>query len=243
MNEQVPEPVARGPRERRRAADGNRNNGAVGPLALLRETVVVVVIALGLSLLVKTFLLQAFYIPSVSMQDTLEVGDRVIVSKLTPGPFAVQRGDVVVFTDPGAWLQNVPTSASGGPVRRILTFVGLLPNDSGNHLIKRVIGLPGDRVRCCDGGGRVVVNGTPLEEPYLRRGAQPSERPFDVTVPTGKLWVMGDNRQESDDSRSNGFVPLGDVTGRAVAIVWPFSRADWLSRPEATFAKVDRSSP
>lgn len=211
---------------------------------MLRETVVVVVVALALSLFVKTFLGQAFYIPSVSMEDTLKVGDRVVVSKLTPGPFALRRGQVVVFTDPGGWLENdLEPKAAPGPLRAALTFVGLLPNDSGNHLIKRVIGLPGDRVACCDRSGRVTVNGIGIVEPYLRAGATPSEKAFDVTVPSGNLWVMGDNRQESSDSRYKGFVPISNVTGRAVAIVWPFSRADVLSRPEQTFAKVDRSSP
>ncbi|GAB3599322.1 hypothetical protein GCM10027446_31030 [Angustibacter peucedani] len=231
----------RGPRRRRREKE--RDRAPVGPLALLRETVIVVVIALGLSLLVKTFLVQAFFIPSVSMEDTLKVGDRVVVSKLTPGPFDLHRGDVVVFEDPGDWLPPDEPTAPAGPVRKVLTFVGLLPNDSGNHLIKRVIGLPGDHVKCCDSGGRVLVDDVPLEEPYLHPGDKPSEKTFDVQVPQGQLWVMGDHRQESEDSRYKGFVPLSRVTGRAIAIVWPFPRADWLSRPEATFAKVDSSSP
>lgn len=220
-----------------------RESAPLGVLAMVRETVVVVVVALALSLIVKTFLGQAFYIPSVSMADTLQVGDRVVVSKLTPGPFNLARGDVVVFVDPGGWLTpEVTRDVAPGRLRAILTFIGLLPNDSGNHLIKRVIGLPGDRVACCDAAGRITVNGTAIVEPYLRAGAAPSEKAFDVTVPAGNLWVMGDNRQESQDSRYKGFVPVRLVTGRAVAIVWPFSRADLLSRPEKTFAKVDRGS-
>lgn len=208
-------------------------------MAAVRESVLVVAIALGLSLLVKTFLLQAFYIPSVSMENTLRVGDRVIVSKLTPGPLPVERGDVVVFTDPGGWLDTVPlVFRDPGPVRKVLMFVGLLPNDSGNHLIKRVIGLPGDRVVCCDAQGRVLVNDVPLNEPYLFPGDMPSDRTFDVTVPAGKLWVMGDHRLQSQDSRFKGFVPISLVTGRAVAVVWPFGHASWLSRPQGTFARV-----
>ncbi len=218
-----------------------RASASVGVLAMVRETVVVVVVALALSLIVKTFLGQAFYIPSVSMEDTLKVGDRVVVSKLTPGPFDLQRGDIVVFVDPGGWLTRDATQdVAPGPLRAVLTFIGLLPNDSGNHLIKRVIGLPGDRVACCDASGRITVNGIAIVETYLRPGATPSEKAFDVTVPAANLWVMGDNRQESEDSRYKGFVPVRLVTGRAVAIVWPFSRADLLSRPEQTFAKVDR---
>ncbi|GAA4345132.1 signal peptidase I [Angustibacter luteus] len=216
---------------------------ATGPMALLRETVIVVVIALGLSLLIKTFLVQAFYIPSESMEDTLQVGDRVIVSKLTPGPFDLKHGDVVVFVDPNDWLEQQPPAAPAGPVRKALTFVGLLPNDSGNHLIKRIIGLPGDHVVCCDAQGRVSVNDVPLDEPYLKPGSEPSQDPFDATVPANSLWVMGDNRQHSEDSRYKGFVPIDHVTGRAVALVWPFSRATWLSRHAATFEKVEASGP
>lgn len=220
----------------------------VGLLAALRETVVVVVIALALSLLVKTFLVQAFFIPSASMETTLLKGDRVIVSKLTPGPFDLHHGDIVVFTDPGGWLPPVVPPSDGpvrGALRSALTFVGLLPSQSGNHLIKRLIGLPGDHVVCCDDRGRVSVNGTALDEPYVYDGNVPSERTFDITVPAGRVWVMGDHRQESEDSRyhddgkgGTGSVPISDVTGKAFVLVWPFDRAGLLSRPGATFARV-----
>jgi len=232
--------------QRRSSARPPRRGGAF--VAAIRETVIVVVIALGLSLLVKTFLVQAFFIPSVSMQHTLEVGDRVVVSKLTPGPFDLQRGDVIVFTDPGGWLAPTPPPQDGparGAVRSVLTFVGLLPNDSGNHLIKRLIGLPGDHVVCCDAQGRLSVNGTAIDEPYIFDGNVPSERPFDITVPAGRVWVMGDHRQMSEDSRyhddghgNTGSVPIADVTGRAFVIVWPFSRADSLPRYSSTFRRV-----
>ncbi len=219
-----------------------------GIFAAFRETVIVVAIALALSLLVKTFLLQAFFIPSQSMENTLLIGDRVVVSKLTPGPFAVQRGDIIVFTDPGGWLQPTAAPNDGpvrGAVRAALTFIGLLPTDSGNHLIKRVIGLPGDHVVCCDSAGQLSINGVAITEPYVYPGNVPSERRFDITVPPGRLWMMGDHRQESEDSRyhdngtgGTGSVPISDVTGKAFVIVWPFDRARLLSRPAATFAKV-----
>lgn len=225
-----------------------RRESETGILAALRETVIVVVIALALSLVVKTFLVQAFYIPSGSMENTLQLGDRVVVSKLTPGPFALHRGDVVVFTDPGGWLPVTAPLQDGpvrGAVRTALTFVGLLPNDSGNHLIKRLIGLPGDHVVCCDGDGRLTVNGVALTEPYVFEGNVPSERTFDITVPAGRIWVMGDHRQASEDSRyhddgkgGTGSVPVSDVTGKAFVLVWPFDRATWLTRPASTFAKV-----
>ncbi|MFB9378132.1 signal peptidase I [Kineococcus gynurae] len=221
--------------------------GRGGVLAAVRETVLVVAVALVVSLVVKTFLLQAFYIPSQSMETTLDIGDRVVVSKLTPGPFELHRGDVVVFLDPGGWL---PPAAEpdrgpvGSVVADVLTFVGLLPEDSGEHLIKRVIGLPGDRVECCDAQGRISVNGTPVEESaYVIEGAVPSQVPFSVTVPAGELWVMGDNRPESADSRYNqdkphgGFVPLENVVGRAYVVVWPLSHLAWLGTP-STFDDV-----
>jgi signal peptidase I len=207
----------------------------------------VLVIALGLSLLIKTFLVQAFFIPSPSMESTLIRGDRVLVSKLTPGPFDLKRGEVVVFADPDNWLE--PTSRpSEGPIRdgirSALTFVGLLPADSDEHLIKRVIGLPGDKVVCCNADDRLTVNGVAIDEPYIYRDAKPSEVTFSITVPAGHIWVMGDNRKVSLDSRfhqaseGGGSVPIKDVVGRAFTKVWPLDRAGLLRVPASTFAKV-----
>lgn len=213
----------------------------------LRETVVILVSALVLSLLIKTFLAQAFYIPSASMHDTLLEGDRVLVSKLTPGPFDIERGDIVVFRDPGGWLMvpiTQPQSPLAEAMTKALTFVGLLPQDAGEHLIKRVIGLPGDRVTCCDAGGRLVVNDVAVDEPYLRPGSVPSEYPFDVIVAPDSLWVMGDNRQDSQDSRAHlgdpggGMVPMQDVVGTAFVVLWPLERITLLRDPEATFVAV-----
>ncbi|WP_432565584.1 signal peptidase I [Kineococcus sp. SYSU DK003] len=221
-----------------------RRSAAGGVFAAIKETVLVVAVALVVSLVVKTFLLQAFFIPSQSMEETLDIGDRVIVSKLTPGPFDLHRGDVVVFSDPGNWLsQTAPPERGpvGTVVAEALTFIGLLPEDSDDHLIKRVIGLPGDHVVCCDASGQITVNDEPVDETsYLAQGAAPSLDPFDVTVPEGQLWVMGDNRDESADSRYNresqpyhGFVPVDLVVGRAYAVVWPVSHWDWLGTPSA----------
>ncbi|GAA2035765.1 signal peptidase I [Pseudokineococcus marinus] len=220
-----------------------RGGGLTGAL---REVVVVVVTALVLSLLIKTFLVQAFFIPSESMQPTLEVGDRVLVSRLTPGPFELERGDVVVFTDPGGWLDQAPApdrTAVGAAVADVLSFVGVLPEDSGDHLIKRVIGLPGDTVSA-DGTGELVVNGEPVEERYVYPGDLPSAEAFSVVVPEGRIWVMGDHRSDSLDSRAHtqleggGTVPLDDVVGRAVLLVWPLDRWDWLGQGEDAFRRV-----
>ena len=220
-----------------------------GVLGFLKELPVLIVLAFVLALLIKTFLVQAFYIPSGSMENTLLRGDKVIVSKLTPGPFDLKRGDIVVFKDPGGWLDPTVQQRRGkisGAVHDALTFIGLLPNDADDHLIKRVIGLPGDHVVCCDTNGKITVNGVAITEPYLFPGNAPSDKDFNITVPAGKIWVMGDHREISRDSRFNdpggtgkdGSVPIDLVVGRAVLIVWPLDRAGWLGVPNATFAKV-----
>jgi signal peptidase I len=215
----------------------------------LRESVIVVGLALLLSLVVKTWLMQAFYIPSESMENTLVKGDRVIVNKLVPSPISLKRGDVIVFEDPDHWLP-APVPPQRSPLANLLNstlvFVGLLPSDEGNHLIKRVIGLPGDHVVCCDSNKRLTVNGVPLNEPYLYPGDAPSEESFKITVPPGRVWVMGDHRSFSADSRphdensggAKGSVPEGLIVGRAIAVVWPIGHWDWLSNPSETFAKV-----
>ena len=225
-------------------------SGAAVMWAALRELVIVIGMALVLSFIVKTWLLQAFYIPSGSMEDTLVLNDRVIVSKLTPGPIDLKRGDIVVFADPGNWLDAVPAQHHGTLatlVRDGLTFVGLLPDNSENHLIKRVIGLPGDHVVCCDEGGRITINGVAIKEPYLKPGDAASEQDFDITVPAGRVWVMGDHRSNSADSRahdapsndgSRGSVDEKLIVGRAVVLIWPLDHFTILTNPSSTFAKV-----
>ncbi|MBE3073807.1 MAG: signal peptidase I [Actinobacteria bacterium] len=216
---------------------------------MLREFVIVVGLALLLSLIVKTWLMQAFYIPSESMENTLLTGDRVVVNKLVPSPIGLKRGDVIVFEDPDHWLPDpVPIRRSplAGALNSTFTFVGLLPNDAGNHLIKRVIGLPGDRVACCDDSKKVTVNGVPLTEPYIFPGDAPSLAPFDITVPARRVWVMGDHRSDSADSRphdqnsggAKGSVPESLIVGRAITVVWPIQHWAWLANPGETFAKV-----
>lgn len=212
-------------------------------MGAVTEIVIIVVTALVLSLLIKTFLVQAFSIPSESMEDTLLIGDRVLVSKLTPGPGHLQRGDVIVFTDPGGWLNDTAVEARSNRLIALLMFVGLMPENYGDHLIKRVVGLPGDTVACCDAEGRITVNGTAVTEPYLRTGNTPSEQRFTVTVKPDNLWVMGDNRGQSADSRSHlyindGQVPLEDVVGKAVLVAWPVSRFGSVSGHHEVFAKI-----
>ncbi|WP_246012426.1 signal peptidase I [Myceligenerans xiligouense] len=230
-----------------------------GGLAVLKEIAIIVISALVLSFLIKTFLVQSFYIPSASMEDTLITGDRVMVSRLTPGLIELERGDIVVFVDPGGWLQPyVPPDRGpvGNAITAGLTVVGLLPSDTGEHLIKRAIGLPGDHVECdaecADSGGPVRINGVPIDESlYVKAGNSPSGgKPFDVTVPDDMLFVMGDHRQSSSDSRFNtskpggGFVPVDNVVGTAFSTVWPLDRMEWHSNPDSVFTKVpDATGP
>lgn len=215
----------------------------------VRETVIIVVMAMVLSFVVKTWVAQAFFIPSGSMEQTLEVGDRVMVSKLHKRFEGVNRGDIVVFQDPGGWLppmERAEPSEVMGSVQSVLTFVGLLPDPADEHLIKRVIGVGGDRVVCCDADGRLTVNGAAIDEPYVYPGDVPSAIRFDVSVPAGSVWVMGDHRSDSQDSRyhpldgdgSEGSIPLDLVVGRGVVTVWPVTRAGSMSSHPDVFAGV-----
>ena len=216
------------------------------PLFLwVKEVATVVLVAIVLSFLIKTFLFRAFYIPSESMVNTLDVNDRIFVNLLVPEPFALERGDVVVFRDTQGWLVPAAQKAAGPFtwVQDGLTFIGLLPDNSEQHLVKRVVGLPGDRVACCDAGGRLMVNGTPLDETYINPAEVPQVREFDVVVPEGKVWVMGDNRNHSADSRAHtdsngGFVNIADIEGRAAVIAWPLNRIGALDNYPDVFRGV-----
>jgi signal peptidase I len=200
------------------------------------ETVVLLVLALVVSAIVKTFFVQMFFVPSGSMRPLFVEDDRILVQKVSYWHGDVHRGDVVVFDDPGGRWLGAEGATRLTPVQKALSDVGLYP--TGGHLVKRVIGIGGDHVVCCDKNGRVTVNGVPLnEKSYVIKGAAPSDRPFDVEVPQGRLWVMGDNRSNSEDSRfhqdlpGGGTVPANDVVGKVWAIVWPVGRAHLLHEP------------
>lgn len=209
-----------------------------------QELPILIIVALVMALGIKTFLVQAFFIPSGSMQNTLQVGDRVLVDKFTPW-FGAQpeRGEVVVFRDPGGWLGDQPPQETGGvrhAINEALAFVGVMPSADEQDLIKRVIAVGGDTVEC-ERGKPVTVNGTPLDEPYIYPGATPcDDLPVGtVKVPEGRLWVMGDHRDASQDSRAHvrqkggGFVPVDDVIGRAFVVAWPVPRWSTLPVPPA----------
>jgi signal peptidase I len=227
------------------AAGGRAMAGArPGPRyrRFLRDLLLLIGSAVLFTVLAKTFVAQAFLVPTGSMADTLRPGDRVLVSKLTYHLTGVHRGDIVVFSGTGSWGPPPPPA---GPLDRwyldALTAAGLASN--GTDYIKRVIGLPGDQVACCNARGLITVNGIPLHEGnYLYPGERPSDQPFRVTVPPGRLWVMGDHRADSADSRDHagdpgdGTVPESAVVGRAFVVVWPPSQLGSLPVP-ATFAR------
>ena len=218
---------------------GNRRK----PVPLWQELTVLLVVALVLAVVIKAFFMQAFYIPSASMNDTLVKNDRILVQKVSYwGSGSPRRGDIVVFADPGGWLDAAETGGPANPVATFLELFGLYP--TGGHLVKRVIGVGGDEVKCCDAQGRITVNGVPLNErSYLAKGEQPSLIDFDVRVEPGYLWVQGDNRSNSADSRvhlgdpGGGQVPVSAVVGKVFAVVWPAGHAKLLHRP-ATFDTV-----
>lgn len=214
------------------------------------DILVIVLSALILSLLVKTFLLRSFFIPSASMEDTLMIDDRIIVNELVPNVVPLERGDVVVFRDPGGWLG----SASHKPNNLIvetwdwfLSAFGITAPDSDQHLVKRLIGMPGDHIEG-DGTGKLSVNGKLLKEPYIQGGPAPCDgaESFDVVVPKNSYWVMGDNRGNSADSRchqdlpSKGFVKKEFIAGRAFLVSFPLNHFAWLDNYPNVFKSVPK---
>jgi len=217
-----------------------RNKGS-----LLKELPFLVVVALVASLLIKSFLVQFFYIPSGSMENTLQVQDRVAVNKIPFISKSIDRGDVVVFRDPDNWLPEIvdyDTNKYLSIVKSALVAVGVLPNPAKQYLVKRVIGVAGDRIVCCTKNDKLTINGVEVDEPYIFAGNKPSEMTFDVTVPEGKIWVMGDHRGASADSRyhqediNKGFIPISKVSGRVFAVIWPFKNISYV--PKVDVLKV-----
>ncbi len=235
-------------------AEGGSRSSASHPssegrrsLPVWQETLLLLAAALVLAILIKALFVQAFYIPSESMENTLLKNDRIIVNELEPKLTPISRGDVVVFKDPGGWLGPEDVAEGSNPLTRVMTKVGLYP--SGGHLVKRVIGVPGDIVECCDAKGRLLVNGKPIDESAYARpndsgcdpgtggvcyGPMPGVEQWKTqTVPKGMLFVMGDNRAHSADSSyhlctpaetecsDSPWVPADLVVGKVMAVVWP----------------------
>ena len=198
--------------------------------SLLREFPILIIVALAVSIVIKTFLVQFFYIPSGSMENTLQINDRVAVNKVPFIGKSIKRGDVVVFRDPDNWLPEPYVGDQNKFIAKIkdaFVAVGVLPNPTKQYLVKRVIGVAGDKVECCSKDKKLMINGVEIDEPYVFAGNTASDTNFNVTVPAGKIWVMGDHRGASADSRfhqddiNNGMVPNSKITGKVVGIIWP----------------------
>jgi signal peptidase I len=215
-------------------------------MPLWQETILLLVLALLLAIIIKSLFVQAFYIPSPSMEPQFIKNDRILVQKVSYwGGGSPRRGDIIVFEDPGGWLDANEGDQARSPVTEVMEKIGLYP--TGGHLVKRVIGVGGDRVVCCDAQGRITVNGKALDEKsYLPKGTAPSQIKFDRTVPQGHLWMMGDNRGFSYDSRGHmgspggGYVDEDLVVGKVFALIWPWKRAEIIHRP-ATFEDIPDS--
>ena len=230
-------------------------------LPLWQETILLLGIALLLAVVITALFVQAFYIPSESMEPGLVQNDRILVEKMsywfggTP-----QRGDVVVFKDPGGWLNDATSPGPANPLAEVMAKIGLYPE--GGHLVKRVIGVEGDVIKCCDKQGRILVNGTPLNEgQYVKdeagvacRGPMPGGCDWrSGPVPDGHIFVMGDNRNHSADSSvhlctsqqtdcsDNPYVPVDLVVGKVFVLLWPADHFRWVQRPD-TFADVEGAS-
>lgn len=242
--------------------DGAEETKSRKQLPLWQETLLLLSVALVLAVIIKALFVQAFYIPSPSMEPGLQINDRILVQKVSYwGGGGPSRGDVVVFKDPGGWLTQAEDVGPKNPIAKVMAKVGLYPQ--GGHLVKRVIGVEGDTIVCCDKRGRIEVNGQPLDESDYARINNPSGQPrkacagpmtgtCDWTagpVPKGKIFVMGDNRWHSADSSyhmctedavdcvDHGFVPAKSVVGKVFVLLWPRSHFKWVSRPD-TFADV-----
>jgi signal peptidase I len=197
---------------------------------LRHELLLLVGIALVITLLLRAFVVQAFFIPSASMEQTLHVGDRVLVSKLSYRFGDIKRGDVVVFDGTDSFAPEIApaTGTLSKAARTVGAFLGMAPSE--HDFVKRVIGLPGDSVVCCTSAGLITVNGVAVQEPYLYPGDRASTVPFNIVVPAGRLWVMGDHRSDSADSRAHlgdpggGTVPEQRVIGKVITIYWPLGR-------------------
>jgi signal peptidase I len=223
-------------------------------MPLWQELPMLMVVAFGLAFLIRAFLLQAFFIPSGSMQETLAIGDRVLVNKVVYDVRGPQRGEVIVFRGTDNWAPEAadqpPKSFGSKLAGQFGSLIGVA-QPSEKDFIKRIIGLPGDVVQCCDAQGRLMVNGVPLDEPYVYENSpldidptpgRCGPRKFGpITVEPGKMWVMGDHRGVSQDSRCSGQVPIRNIIGKAFVVVWPKASWSTLGTP-ATFAHIPQAA-
>jgi len=212
----------------------------------LKEWTFVLFIALICSFVVKTFLFNIFFVPSGSMENTLHVGDRIVANVATSHFTELKRGDIVIFEDTQGWLPREQNQNEPNAVQAALAATGILSDSSSRHMVKRVIGLPGDTIECCGADGKIKINGQTIDETYLKQDSSSplvpgAAKDFKVTVPEGGIWVMGDNRDYSADSRyhmelpSNGVVWQDDVVGTVTVIAWPLNRIGLIESEKDTF--------
>ena len=228
---------------------GRRRSSTV--MRTVLDYLVTITVAIVIAVLIKTFLVQPFYVPSGSMRPTLLEQDKILVSKLHPDLLSLERGDVIVFEDPSDWV-GAPDPNAKLTVRqaaqKVLSVVGLTPDPSQRFLVKRLIGKPGDTISCSEVGGSMSVNGHELDEPYINADSGACQAVFSVTVPSGKLWVMGDNRFSSADSAyryargQDAFIPESHVVGRAIVIMWPMNRWTVLNEADPAFAPLNSAA-
>ena len=230
----------------RHAAPPQKHGVGWWSLRIAREAGIVLAIAIVASIIVRVALAEAMYVPTSDMEPTLQPGDRILVAKGLAAVTGLSRGDVVAFRDPAAWIE-LPGSTPGIG-ERMLAILGLAPSATGDDLVMRVMGTSGDRVACCTPQGQITINGTPLDEPYLAPGMPTDQVTFDVVVPADSVFVMGDNRAASRDSRyhldiNSGGVPASYLAGRAVMELWPLGRISVLTTPAQFAAIPDPGSP
>ncbi|MBM7050906.1 MULTISPECIES: signal peptidase I [unclassified Rothia (in: high G+C Gram-positive bacteria)] len=211
----------------------------------VKEILLIIFYALLIAFVLKSFVVRGFFIPSGSMENTLEVNDRVFVNRAGAMFGQAERGDIIVFEDKKEWIPD--TGASQGAIRNALAFIGVLPDASENYLVKRVIGVGGDRVQCCSADGKVTVNGVAIDETYVKEGVNPSDVPFDVIVPENSYFVMGDNRSNSADSRyhiesNTAFINDSDVVGEVFVVAWPLSSFTLMNGDSEVFEPVSAGS-
>lgn len=219
-------------------------------LPTIAEYALTLIVALLVAVLIKTFLVQPFFIPSASMRPTLMEDDKILVSKLHPGVLDLHRGDIIVFEDPGNWVGAAAkqNAAQQQTIPALLSHIGLTPDPSQSHLVKRLIGVGGDHIVCPERGAKMIVNGVELNEEYIAPESGACQVAFDVTVPKGKLWVMGDNRFNSADSADHyargesGFVDESRVTGKAILLYLPFDRWSTLDSGSRAFNDVENAA-
>lgn len=218
-----------------------------GITSAILQIITIFAVALLCTVVLKEFFLQSFTVPSGSMETTIMPGDYLMVNKLADTAQELHRGDIVVFEDPGDWLHGIQQPKQGAVASALTNIgqaIGLVPKNGNSYLVKRIIGVGGDHVACCGDDGRITVNGVAIDESYVIEGALPSDTQFDVTVPEGYLWVMGDNRSNSADSRIHhaqtgfGFVPVSNVEGRAWLVFYPMNRLGILRSEKDVFAGV-----